>query len=283
MDPAFGHRHTAGSIRRVEDAENPRMTEHELELEQVQAKLAAYAALGSAAATVVAVGLYVMAMKGADVKSKASILATSHEHSAQLIFSGLFRAVAFALLAIVLGFLAGAARRRAVRLPALTVPVAYAGPALMAVAAPLAVLAQIKAASIFAEGAARTDKAAELALGGSLVTVAQYASVFAVMLLAVSWIVTGLYCMRVGLLTRIVGGVAIAIGVLGVMSVYGPSVLGLVIQFFWLTAVAVMLLATEETRPPAWKLGAAVTWREVDAARAGNAPQPSESEPESES
>lgn len=253
------------------------MTEHELEVEGVQARLAAYAALGSAGATVVAVGLYVMAMNGANVKSKASILVISNEHSTQLILSGLFRAVAFALLAILLGFLAGAAKRRMTMLPALTVPVAYAGPALMAIAAPIAVLAQVKAASTFVEGALRTAEAADKSLETNLVTISQYLSVFAVMLLAISWIFTGLYCMRAGLLTRLIGGVAIAIGVLCVLSVYGPSVLALVIQFFWLTAVAVMLLATEQTRPPAWNLGAAVSWREVDAARAGDPPQPPES------
>jgi hypothetical protein len=239
----------------------------ELQVEQAQSRLAAYAALASAAAILIAVGLYVMAMKDADMRSKAALLTAIHDHSTQLILSSLFRTLSFALLAIVLGFLALAAKRRMPMLPGLTVPVAYAGPALLAVTAPITVLAQINAAKTFVNGPVQSVKAAEAALGGGFVTASQYLSVFAVMLLAVAWIVVGLYCMKSGLLTRLVGGVAIAIGVLTVISVYGPSVLALVIEFFWLAAVAVMLLADDQTRPPAWKLGVAVPWREVDAAR----------------
>lgn len=255
-------------MRRVNDSAQPQMSAQELELEGSATKIAAYAALGSAAAILVAVVLYVMAMNGVDVRSKASVLTTTNDHSAQLILSSFFRTIAFALLALVLGFLAGAAKRRIPMLPGLTVPVAYGGPAIFAVVAPLATLAQVSAAKDFIDGPVKNVKAAEAALDTSFITITQYASVFAMMLLAVAWIVIGIYCMRCGLLTRLVGGVAIAIGALTVISVYGPSVISLVIEFFWLTAVAVMLLAEDETRPPAWKLGTAVNWREVDRAKA---------------
>jgi hypothetical protein len=246
----------------------------EQQVEEAQARLAAYAALAAAAAVLVAVGLYIIALKDIDVSSKASLLSAIDDHSAQLIVSSLFRSVSFALLGIVLGFLAIAAKRRMPQLPALTVPVAYGGPALVAISAPLTMLAQVDAAQTFMDGPARTVKAAEAALDSTFVTISQYVSVFAGMLLAVAWIVIGLYCIKCGLLTRIVGGVAIGIGVLTVLSVYGPSVLALLIEFFWLAAVAVMLLAEEQTRPPAWKLGVAVPWSEVAAAKAAETDAP---------
>lgn len=244
------------------------MSEQELAVEAAQSKLAAYAALGAAAAILIAVGLYVMAVRGADATSKASLLATTHEHSTQLILSGLFRTLSFALLAIVLGFFAVAAKRRMTILPGLTVPIAYAGPALFAISAPIATIAQVSAAKDFVNGAVHSDKAAEAVLGGSFPTVAQYLLIFATMLLAVSWIVIGMYCMRCGLLTRLSGSIALLIGVLTVVSAgSGFSGLALLIEFFWLASIAVMLLATPETKPPAWNLGVSVTWREVDAAK----------------
>lgn len=251
----------------MNDTTAPQMDEQELLVERAHGKLAAYAALGSAAAILIAVALYVMAFKDADIRSKVALLTSTHDHSAQLILSSLFRTVSFALLAFVLGFLALAAKRRMPELPRATVPVAHAGPALLAIASPLMVIAQIKAAKDFTLAHPQNLKAAEAALDSSLVTITQYVTVFASMLTAVSWAIVGLFSLRSGLLTRMMGGVAIAVGVLCLISVYGPSVLVLVIQFFWLTALAVMLLATEETRPPAWNLGTAVSWREVDAAR----------------
>lgn len=244
------------------------MSEQELAVEAAQSKLAAYAALGAAAAILIAVGLYVMAVKDADASSKASLLATTHEHSTQLILSGLFRTLSFALLAIVLGFLAVAAKRRLTILPGLTVPIAYAGPALFAVAAPIATIAQVSAAKDFVTGAVQSDKAAEAVLGGSFPTIAQYLLIFATMLLAVSWVVIGMYGMRSGLLTRLSGAIALIVGVLTIISAgSGLSGLALLIEFFWLASLAVMLLATTETKPPAWNLGVAITWREVDAAK----------------
>lgn len=248
------------------------MSEQELAVEAAQSKLAAYAALGAAAAILIAVGLYVMAVKDADASSKASLLTTTYDHSTQLILSGLFRTLSFALLAIVLGFFAVAAKRRIAMLPGLTVPIAYAGPALFALAAPIATLAQVSAAKDFVKGAVHSDKAAEAVLGGSFATVAQYVLIFATMLLAVSWVVIGMYCMRGGLLTRFSGTIALVIGVLTVISAgSGLSGLALLIEFFWLASIVVMLLATTDTKPPAWNLGVAVTWREVDAAKRAQA------------
>lgn len=243
------------------------MTPEQLTLEQAQSKLAAYAALGACAGLLVAIGLYVMAVKDADARSRASLLKVSHEHATQLIMSGLFRTVAFALIAVVLGFLIGAAFRRLEGMPRAITVAAYAGPALFAVVTPISTLAQLTAARDFVRGGDLSVKAADAALSGGFVMTTTYVMVFAVFLMAVAWLAVGIYCMRAGLLTRFVGGVAVGIGVLTVLSVYGPSLLMFLVQFFWLAALAVMLLATEETKPPAWRLGAAVSWREVDAAK----------------
>ena len=69
----------------------------------------------------------------------------------------------------------------------------------------------------------------------------------------------GVYGMRLGLLTRLVGAVAIAIGF---ASVIAPPLAAL-LQVFWISAFAIMLLGEGPQTPPAWKLGRPVSWREV--------------------
>lgn len=255
----------------TQHSEAARMTSEQLTLEKAQAKLAAYAALGACASLLIAIGLYVMAFKDATGGTKVALLKASEAHSAQLIMSGLFRTVAFALMAVVLGFLAAAARKRSPLMPRAVAVIAYAGPALFAIVTPLATIAQGSAARDFVRDGVYTLAAAERALSGGLVTATGYLMVFCVFLLAVAWLTVGVYGMRAGLLTRFVGGVGVAIGILSVLSIYGPSMLMFLVQFFWLAAIAVMLLATDETKPPAWRLGVAVSWREVDAARATGA------------
>lgn len=244
----------------------------ELAEEQARSRVVAYLAFGATAAFIIALALYAFAMSGADLRSTSSRLTAVHENSAQLIGSSLFTTIALALLGLVLGHIALAVRARTQAVPKLLVPVAYGGPALAAISTPILVIAQITAANKFADGAVKTNEAAKDALDGIFIQIAFGFSIFAVFLLAVAWIGVSAYGIRTGLLTRLVGGVGFAIGVLSILSLGSPAPILYIIEGFWLAAVAVMLLATEGTVPPAWKLGVAVPWREVAAAREAAAP-----------
>lgn len=256
------------------DGVEHRMGEDELAAERAQMRVVAWASFIAAACLIVAVGLYVMvfadAVKDAGT-SRADLdvahLTAVHEHNAQWIMYGLFTAVAFAMIAVVLGFLATAARRRQPELPKIIAQVAYGGPALVAVAAPLTVIAWIVAANDFITSTAGAHAAAAAAFDQALPLVTNYVAMFANIVAAVAWLAIGLYCRRVGVITRLVGGVALTIAVVSLFMVASPPVLSYVLQFFWMVAVGVMLLASPQTQPPAWNLGTVVSWNEVRAAR----------------
>jgi hypothetical protein len=80
--------------------------------------------------------------------------------------------------------------------------------------------------------------------------------------------------MRVGLLTRLVGSVAVAIGA---ASILAPPFAAL-LQVFWIGAMAIMLLGESAQTPPAWKLGRPVSWREVAATGASQHEDPKDFE-----
>lgn len=242
------------------------MSDAALAEEQVRSRLVAYIGFAAAAAFIASLALYAYAMSGANLRSTASRLTAIHDHATPLIFSSLLNTIALALLALALGHIALAVKARMNNIPKLFVPVAYTGPALAAIATPTLLIAQLVAANKFFDGP-RTNEAAKDALDGLFMQIAFGFSLFAVFLLAVAWIGVSAYGMRCGLLTRLVGGVGFAIGVLSILSLGSPAPILYIIEGFWLAAVSVMLLATEGTVPPAWKLGVAVPWREVAAAK----------------
>lgn len=77
--------------------------------------------------------------------------------------------------------------------------------------------------------------------------------------LAIGVLLTSLTSMRVGLLTKGVGYIGVFAGILFFLSGFG--FLGLVIQAFWLAALAVTISGRWPSGdPPAWQAGVAVPW-----------------------
>ena len=107
--------------------------------------------------------------------------------------------------------------------------------------------------------------------------------------LGFAFIMLGLNAMRVGLLTRFMGILAIIVGVLFIQPLLGSQ--GVALQSFWLAVIGfVFILRWPGNRiPPAWISGKAEPWPSIAAGRAAKAgagdasstPAPSLPEPES--
>jgi hypothetical protein len=239
------------------------MSTDELRLEKERGRsvgLGAVLAVALYCGFILATWLTVRDQKGT---SNAATLLQLHAHKLPLVLSGFFLSVASLLVAGVLVHLLLAARSRLTLVPKVSLYVAIGGPVLAALLYPLYVLLRASAAAKFYDANPRTAAYADhLSTTGALHW-ASYAFFVAQILVAIAWFMTGWYGMRVGLLTRLVGSVAIAIGI---ASAFAPPLAAL-LQIFWLGAVAIMFLGESEQTPPAWKLGRPVPWSEVNAAR----------------
>jgi hypothetical protein len=75
--------------------------------------------------------------------------------------------------------------------------------------------------------------------------------------MAVAFVLVSLRAMRAGLLTRLIGTLGIICGVLFIIPIVPIPLL----QFLWLTGVALMLLELGgQVLPPAWAAGEAIPW-----------------------
>jgi hypothetical protein len=248
-------------------AEKPtalQMTDEELQLEKARGRSVG---LGAVLAVVLYSGFILttyITVKAANGGGQARQLAAIHAHKIVYIFSGFFFAVASLMVAGVLLHLLLAARSRSRLVPKLAIYAAVVGPVLVALIYPVYTLAQASAAKKFVEGAVHTDAVAKHLSSSGLVEASTTVFRFALLVMALAWVMAGVYSMRVGLLTRLVAAVAIAIGVANFVA---PPLAAL-LQIFWLGAVAIMFLGESDQTPPAWKLGRPVPWSEVNAAQA---------------
>jgi hypothetical protein len=191
-----------------------------------------------------------------------------YEHKLPYILSGFFLAVGSLLVAGVLTHVILAARSRSRLVPKLALFLAIAGPVLVALIFPVYTLAQVSAANDFAAASQHTLQVAKDLSDSSAIKITGNVYYLGQLVLAVAWVMCGIYGMRIGLLTRLVGAVAIAIGIANVIA---PPFAAL-LQVFWIGAFAIMLLGESQQIPPAWKLGRPVPWSEVHA-MAQEAPQ----------
>jgi hypothetical protein len=250
------------------------MTDDELRIEQARGR-------GVGLASVLTVAMFSafiitswLALRDASGGGNARRLIAIHEHKLPYVLSSFFLAVGSLLVAAMLAHIILAARSRSALVPKVALFATIAGPVLAAVVFPAFTLAQVSAAADFAAGAAHGEALARDLLGSTAIQVTTFLYMFAQAVVASAWVMTGIYGMRIGLLTRLVGSVAIAIGIANVIA---PPFAAL-LSVFWIGAMAITLLGESAQTPPAWKLGRSVPWREVAAIAAAQGEDPADFE-----
>lgn len=203
------------------------------------------------------------ALKDAAGGDAALTLKSIENNKLIYILSGFFFSVATLFVAVALTHILFAARSRTTRIAKLPFYMAIAGPVLVALAYPVYTIGYVSAANDFAASAHGGLELAKDLSGSTLITIASGAWRLGQAMLVVAWVATGIYAMRIGLLTRMMGAFAIAIGV---ATLIAPPLAAL-LQVFWIGALAILLLGESAQIPPAWKLGRPVSWSEVDAMR----------------
>ncbi len=143
---------------------------------------------------------------------------------------------------------------------------------------------QIASWSGAADFRGEVDKTAETArevFAQGTVVAGQLFEVLGSFALALAFALVGLNAMRVGLLTRFLGILAIIAGVLTVFQLDQPGV----IRAFWLFAVGLLLAGrTRSGLPPAWQTGRSEPWpsqQQIREQRAAAAEPPADEAPES--
>jgi len=230
------------------------MSPAQLETERRRGRLAAVAA------AVAAVSLYVAVAWSQSVypdapDNKADRLRYFDRHAGDIIGAAVVQSLAMLMLAVVAVHLYRATRARRPDEPAVVAVMGIYGPVVLALVTIVAAVAQVKIAGDFAGRSAQTIAAAESALEDPALLIPRYVGVSAALALAF-WLVKGsLDAMRVGLLTRFMGILGIALGPAFVLQ-FGSLVLPI-----WLIALAALFWGHwPRGLPPAWESGEARPW-----------------------
>lgn len=238
------------------------MTDAELASEDARGRVVALISVGIVACLSASFFFLWLVQKNAEGGSNlADRLLLLDEHAGSYIAAQFFLAVGILLTGGILLHLALAVSQRVPTTPKALLAVCIAGPALIAVVLPASTLLEIGIARDFADGANQTLKQAEELRSGIGFSIAQFGYLIGALLYAVAWMMVGIFSVRTGLLTRMVGYTAVAIGLANVIA---PPLAGIV-TVFWVGAVTIMLLSRGGQKPPAWILGRPVSWNEVAA------------------
>jgi MFS family permease len=167
--------------------------------------------------------------------NEVELLREFYENSSDLLLSGALRAVAFLAFTLPLYFLFRAASTRSQSVRRGLVGVVIAGPIFVAALDLIFWFAIDPAAKDFATPGGGTG----VAIGFT----------FAV-------VYTSLWAMRVGLLTRFIGTLGMALGVAQLLIPF--TVAGLMLWMAWLGLI--FINRVPGGRPPAWKTGEAIPW-----------------------
>jgi hypothetical protein len=234
-----------------------------IDRERRWARPAAFAAFG----VLIFLVASVVVQSGVDVSTDtdAEFLRTYEANASTLILSAILNAIAFALFAPVLAYLFKAAEARSDRMRSGLIGLVFAGPLFLAAALILQSFAydSIAADFVASDGAACPDTQSaadqdqcveDLIADDSLASVAGGLQLAGSLGLVIGVVYTSLNAMRVGLLTRFLGTLGMAVGVASLL--FGPI-------FLVLYALALGLLyvgLVPGGRPPAWDAGEAVPW-----------------------
>jgi hypothetical protein len=211
--------------------------------------------------------------------SAAEVLRSLNDNPADAIVPGILQTIGYLALAYALYYLYRATKARREELLGATRYLAVIGPIATAVAFMGHQIVILQAAGDFVDeqlperlanpagGLAaqaglllvNEDVARDLVqdkTGAPILVAVQYGGVLCV---AFAFVLLGMNAMRAGLLSRFMGYLAIAIGVLTVLAIFGP--IGVVVQIFWLGAVGLIFLDRwPNGRGPAWEVVEAIPW-----------------------
>jgi hypothetical protein len=176
-------------------------------------------------------------------------------HSGEILTSAVVQAVGMLLLAVVALHLYRATRARRPEEPAVVAVVGIYGPVALALVTVSRAVALGVIAGDFAGSSTQTLGAADDAFHDPALQIPQYLGISAVLALAF-WLVKGsLDAMRIGLLSRFMGVVGIALGPAFVLG-FGSLILPL-----WLIALGALFAGRwPRGLPPAWETGEALPW-----------------------
>jgi hypothetical protein len=179
------------------------------------------------------------------------------DQAASVLGSSVMVAIGYLALGWVLTYLAVAARARRPEMPKLLVYLPLTAGVLQALATAFAAFATNSAINDFLAGPRTVDEARDVT-GTDLGVFAQLIGLPGALGLALALVLIGLNAMRVGLLTRFMGVLAIITGVLQILPFGGPLP---VVQSFWLLMLALLISGRwAGGLPPAWRTGNAEPW-----------------------
>jgi hypothetical protein len=184
-------------------------------------------------------------------------------HSGEILASAIVQAVGMLLLAVVALHLYRAMRARRPEEPVVVAVMGVYGPVALALVTVARAVALGVIAGDFADRSTQTLGAADDAFHDPALLIPQYLGISAVLALAF-WLVKGsLDAMRVGLLSRFMGVLGIALGPAFVLG-FGSLILPI-----WLIALGVMFAGFwPRGLPPAWESGESLPWPSPQRARA---------------
>jgi hypothetical protein len=184
-------------------------------------------------------------------------LITAHKRFPLDLIAAVLNGLGSLLVAWTLAFLFGATQARKPDTKLFIKYIAIAGGVLAALTGvAYAVLVAVKVNQFVTQGAQTYDEAKHLTSGGALLAL-QLVGQASALLLALGFVLVSLNAMRVGLLTRFMGYLGIAAGVLVLFQITQVPI----VQGYWLLALAYLVSGRWPTGvPPAWRSGRAEPW-----------------------
>jgi hypothetical protein len=231
------------------------MPSDQLAQERRSGRIAAVAAIVSAAA-LYAGGIWSQTVySDAPDNNDPAKLRYLDRHSGEILTSSIIQGVGMLLLAVVALHLYRATRARKPDEPVVVAVMGLYGPVALALVTVARAVALGVISGDFADRSTQSLDAADDAFHDPALLIPQYLGISAVLALAF-WLVKGsLDAMRVGLLTRFMGVLGVALGPAFVLG-FGSLILPL-----WLIALAVLFWGYwPRGVPPAWESGEAVPW-----------------------
>ena len=233
------------------------MTPEQLAAERRRGRLAAAAAFGAGIAFAVGTVWYqAIDADRPDSDDDAAVLGYFDRHGGEYLGASIFQVLGILLLAVVAVHLYRAARDRNPDQSPVVLVVGVYGPVAFAASTTLRSITLAILADDFAGRAVKTEKAAEDLLNSPMLVVATILGLTGVLALGF-WLVKGsLDAMRLGLLTRFMGVLGIALGPALILG------FGLLVMPLWLFALGALFAGYwPRGMPPAWETGRAEPWQ----------------------
>ena len=249
------------------------MSPEELSEERRRGRFAAAAAMVSGLAFVAGAVWYQAV--NADVpdgdNEDAAVLRYFDDHGTEYLAASILQAIGILLLVVVAVHLYRAAKVRNPSQQSVVLVMGVYGPAAFAASTLLRAITYAILADDFAGRALQSEGAADDLLDTPVLDVANVLGLTGVLALGF-WLVKGsLDAMRIGLLTRFMGILGIALGPALVLG------FGLLVLPLWLVALGVLFLGRwPRGMPPAWTEGRAIPWPSAMDARSREEPSPAE-------